>query len=213
MKLFLISCLFFTFLSAEYVGKFGYINGEVYVVRNGKMLRAFQGFKIDEYDTIHSKNFSKSKIIFNNNFIFNIDGKKMIYVKKLMDNTPVMRVETRKNLDRNIVNNRKQNDYRYNSKFNERREKMEREEMQERKKEEKSRVIDDYHHDYHIDKESRNIVNMINNEESHLEIGKVIVKENAKARGVSIHSTSKNVRNYSNKDSISKVNMGTVNVK
>jgi hypothetical protein len=210
MKIFVISSLLFVSLFAVYIGEFGYIDGEIYVVRHGKMLKAFHGFKIDEYDTIHSKNFSHSSIIFNNNFIFNINGKKMIYVKKLMDENPVMRVKTEKSIHKKVLKDQDRNDYKYNSKFEKRRKKIEIEKKEERRLEEEKNLK----YDYHVDKESEHIVNMPQNEKSNVEIGRVITNPNSKVRSVNIHIRAEGVSNSSRgHNSVSRAKMGVVNVK
>jgi len=210
MKLILIGTLLISSLFAEYVAEFGRIDGDIYVLRHGKLLKAFHGFKIDKYDTIHSKNFSKSVIIFNNDYRYKINGKKIVNIEKTMDLNPNLEIKTMKQIQNDKSKKSNMQEYKYNSKFY-----MQRAKVQKRKMEkELNRVYIDKKKDIYIESHTKDIVNISNNKNSHVEIGTVNIDPKSDVKQINIQGSSKNISNFTQgKNNRGSVDIGKINVK
>lgn len=213
MKFLLIASLLVVSLFAEYpVAVFGLTKGEVYILRHGKLLKIFMGFKIDEYDTIYSRRFSNSQIIFNNNFIYDINGKQTISVKKLMDTNKILRVKTTEQIKQERKKHQKQdmNNYKYNSKFYKQRSRIEQKKMQ---KVEESMYIDTKR-DIYIHSETKDISNVSKNKDSNVTIGDVHIDSKSDVKNIIINNKSTNINNVAKgHGSHSTTGIGSVHVK
>ena len=110
MKIILYLHIIFSLAFSQYsVAKFGYTNGDVFILQNGKLVKAFQGLSINSNDTIYVRSYSQAKIIFNNKFEFTIRKKSTIKVADIMDNNKVSQVKTTKELQKERSKSQKQN--------------------------------------------------------------------------------------------------------
>jgi len=213
MKFFLITFLLVSSLFAAYpVAKFGLIDGEVYVLRHGKLLKAFNGFQIDEYDTIYSKSFSKAKVFFPNNVVYNIKGKKTINVKNFMDANQVSRLKTTQQIRKEKAKKSasKTNTLESNSKFYKQRAKVQQREL------EKSiqQVYIDKRRNVYVNTETDNVSNVSDDESGDVNIGNVNIDSRSDVKNVTITGKSTNISNFSKgQGTHSKVEVGNINVK
>ena len=212
MKIFIIIGLFISFLFAQYpVAKFGYIKGEVHVLRHGKLLRAFHGFKIDEDDIVYSKSYTNAEVIFNNGFIYKIKKKTTVKIKKLMNENKITRVKTKKELqqkrDKKDEKDKFDN-YKYNSKFYKQRFKSDLNE-----KENRQRIHIDSKKNIYIISETEDITNTSDSEDSSINIGSLEVDNNSEVKSIIIKGKSENIKNISRgKGSKTTSEVGSINV-
>ncbi|MEA2017986.1 MAG: hypothetical protein U9N59_06025 [Campylobacterota bacterium] len=213
MKLFLITFLITSSLFATgSVAKFGVVNGEVYVLRHGKLLKAFHGFKIDEYDIIYSKSFSKTNVIFANNIVININGRKTIIIKKFMNENKILSIKTTKQLKQEEIQRaeKETDSYKYNSKFYKQMYKREQREYEKRAHEfyidEKNNII--------VNSKTENINNISDGTSNNINIGNVNIDSKSDVKNIIIRGTSNDVSNFSKgQGTSSTVEIGNINVK
>ncbi|MEA1917558.1 MAG: hypothetical protein U9N42_08565 [Campylobacterota bacterium] len=217
MKHFIVICLLAVSLFAEYpVAKFGWIGGEVYILRHGKLIEAYDGYNIDEYDTIYSKSYSKAKIIFNNGLTYDLVGKKSVNMQEIMKQNKMTRVKTTKQIEAQRVQKEQQEpNNNYNSKFYKQRFKVEQDRLERLKEEEqREKTTNDIRKNIYIDHVSKNIHNDSSSDESTISIGNVYVEPRSKVKDITVRGRSNDVSNYSTgKNSHSNVEVGNVHVK
>ena len=209
MKIFIIICLFLSFLFAEYpVAKFGYIKGEINVLRHGKLLKAFNGFKIDEYDVLYPKSYTKADIVFNNGYIYKIKKKTPVNIKKLMDEVKITRVKTKKELHQKKGKEKKFDNYKYNSKFYKQRFKSESNDNKNRQK-----IHIDSKKNIYILSETKDVTTISDSEDSSVNIGNLEVDTNSDVKNIIIKGRTENIKNISRgKGSKTTSEVGSINV-
>jgi len=86
MRVFIIVLLLVGFVLAdELVGKFGKLEGEVYVIRKYKQMKAYYGFNLYRNDIIITKKFAKAKVIFLNDTTIKVDSNRRLDLDKFLD--------------------------------------------------------------------------------------------------------------------------------
>lgn len=213
-KIFFSLLLLIGYLQAEYnVAKFGYINGEVYVLRNGKLLKGFNGLQLHENDTIYTRSYTTAKIIFNNGFNYNITQKSTQKMSDIMLNNKISRVKTTKQLleETKKKQTEKFDDYKYNSKF-----------YKQRLKDHYNKLEEPAEEHYHVDEskditvqtKTKNIYHHSTNENSHIHIGTVNVESDAEVGNIMIKGKTENVNTVSSGGwSTTTTEVGQINVK
>lgn len=193
------------------VGKFGIVDGDVYVLRNGNLIEAFHGLQIYEDDTIYSKSFSKSKIIFENGKIVEIDGKKTINMKKFVDENKILKLKTYKQIEeeRKQKDLPEENTFQRNSKFYKQ---LEKRDLRELEKKIENFYIDE-NKNIHVHTEAKDITNVSDDESGAVNIGNVDVHPKSEIKNITIKGKSENINNMSKgQGTKSKVEIGNVHV-
>ena len=211
MKFFILFFLFIASLLA-YEAEFGIIDGEVYILRHGKLIKAFHGLKIDEYDTIYSKSFSKSKIIFKNNVILDLNGKQTISVKSFMDKNKILRLKTTKEIQREKTEyvRPKKDMYKRNSKFYKQLQKREHRDLQEKME----KLYIDKERNIYLHSETEGINNISDGESSSINVGTMNVDVKSNVESIVIKGKSSYLNNVATGHGArSRVEVGNINVK
>ncbi len=214
MRFILFSCFFISFLFAEYsVAKISYVSGDVYVLRHGKLLKAFTSFKLDSTDVIYSKSYNKVNITFKNGFRYSIDPRVTISIQTIVNTNKTANVKTMKQIKRDREKNpnyKDQESYKYNSKFYKQ---LFKNRLNQRK-EIKTKPYVDAKRDIYVQSDEKNTVNISSDEDSTINVGKVNAGPRSSVRGITIQSKTENVSNMSKgRDNHSNSRMGMINVK
>lgn len=212
MKKLLFLLIAIIYLHAEYnVAKLGHTDGSVYVLRNGKMIQAFQGLSLHENDTIYSRAYSKTKIIFPNGFTHTITNKSHQKISDIIAQNKMSRVKTHKQVQEAIKNSNQDTmeNYRFNSKFHKRQIKNFLNHMEKQKEE----IHVDEKKNISIQSKTKDVQNLSTSEHSHIKTATIEVAPTAKVKNITIKGKTEHIHNISGKNSSSKAEVGHINVK